>query len=144
LRRSGDTTPAIIISALRDISSVSRGFVAGADDYVKKPFDPEELLVRIRAKTRSISTRIEIGNIVVDMQEETIFDKEGNPIYPGEVQSSLLFTLLRHRPNPVPKETLLELLEKPTDLALRVNISKLKKQFNIPVKSVRGVGYQIV
>ncbi len=36
------------------------------------------------------------------------------------------------------------LLEKPTDLALRVNIAKLKKSFNIEIKNIRGVGYKII
>jgi len=48
LRESGDGTPAIYISALSDIDSISAGFDAGAVDYLKKPFDPEELALRIR------------------------------------------------------------------------------------------------
>ncbi len=54
LRNAEDFTPTIIISAMVDIESVTKGFIAGADDYVKKSFDPEELLIRIKAKTVSL------------------------------------------------------------------------------------------
>jgi len=49
LRESGDETPAIFLTALDDIASLSLGFKSGADDYIKKPFDFDELLVRIKA-----------------------------------------------------------------------------------------------
>ena len=49
LRHSGDMTPAIFITALTDVASLSQGFDVGADDYIKKPFDFNELLIRIRA-----------------------------------------------------------------------------------------------
>ena len=50
LRDSGDNTPAIYITALTDIRSMTKGFNAGADDYIKKPFDPEELVLRIKSR----------------------------------------------------------------------------------------------
>jgi len=43
LKEAGDETPAIYITALTDINSISKGFAIGAEDYIKKPFDPEEL-----------------------------------------------------------------------------------------------------
>jgi len=143
LREADDHTPTIIISALVDMESVTKGFIAGADDYLKKPFDPEELLIRIKAKTRALQERFKIGDIEVNLQTGEIL-KEGKPVILGEVQSKLLLSLIRHHPNPVPKSDLMELLEKPSDLALRVNISKLKKNLGVNIKSVRGVGYQII
>lgn len=50
LKDAGDVTPAIYITALTDINSISKGFEIGADDYIKKPFDPEELVIRIKRK----------------------------------------------------------------------------------------------
>lgn len=143
LRESGDMTPTIIISAQVDVGSVTKGFIAGADDYLKKPFDPEELLIRIKAKTSTLQQRIKLKNLEINMDTEEIF-LDGEQQFLGEVQKRILLSLVRNYPNPVTKEELLLLLEKPTDLALRVHISKLKKTLDVDIKSVRGVGYQII
>jgi len=143
LRNAGDMTPTIIISALVDVASVTQGFIAGADDYLKKPFDPEELLVRIKAKTASLKSRLIFKGIEIDLDTESIY-KEGKPLFLGEVQKRLLISLAQNYPNPVTKDELMLLLEKPSDLALRVNISKLKKALNLEIKAIRGVGYQII
>lgn len=143
LREADDLTPTIIISALIDISSVTKGFIAGADDYIKKPFDPEELLIRIKAKTSTLKTRFKIKDFEADLEKREFY-KNGKLVSLGEVQKNILFLLFQNYPNPVTKEELLLSLEKPSDLALRVNISKLKKQLGIEIKSVRGVGYQII
>jgi len=144
LRDYGDKTPTILISALVDISSITKGFVAGADDYLKKPFDPEELIVRIKAKTEFMQK----SNIIFrDFEIDTINNKillNGVELNLGIVQNNILITLIKNYPNPVIQDTLFELLEKPSNLALRVNISKIKKKLNINIKNVRGVGYKII
>ena len=143
LREAEDYTPTIIISALRDIHSVTQGFIAGADDYIKKPFDPDELLVRIKAKTSTLKEKLKFKNFEIDIKQEEIFH-HGKPIHLGEVQKNIFITLIKNHPNPVIKDALMLLLEKPSDLALRVNIAKLKKNLDIQIKSVRGVGYKII
>jgi len=142
LREAEDFTPTIIISALTDIQSVTDGFIAGADDYLKKPFDPAELLVHIRAKTGELKKRILFREFEIDIQGNQIL-KDHEPLYVGEVQKRLFISLVQHYPNPATKEELLDLLEKPTDLALRVNMTKMKKLLGIEVKSIRGLGYKI-
>lgn len=143
LRNAGDFTPTIIISALVDIASVTKGFIAGADDYLKKPFDPEELLVRIKAKTSGLKERVTFREFTIDLQKNEIY-REGETLFLGDVQKNILLSLIKNYPNPVTKEELLLLHEKPSDLALRVNINKLKKNLHISIENIRGVGYKII
>ncbi|SFV59403.1 DNA-binding response regulator CiaR [hydrothermal vent metagenome] len=143
LRDADDHTPAIIISALSDVTSVTQSFIAGADDYMKKPFDPEELLIRIRAKTSTLQKALQFKNFEIDMTKEEI-SYNGSPISLGKVQKSILLSLIKHHPDPVNKDDLMSLLDKPSDLTLRVHISKLKKKFDLQINNVRGVGYQII
>jgi DNA-binding response OmpR family regulator len=143
LRRASDTTPTLIISALEDINSLKRAFKAGADDYIKKPFEPEELILRIEAKTSKLIDYISIKGYDIDLTKGDIL-KDKKHIYIPEVQKKIFLELVRNYPNAVSKENLMLELDKPTDLALRVNISKLKKILDIDIKNIRGVGYQII
>jgi len=143
LRDAEDFTPTIIISALIDIESVTKGFMAGADDYLKKPFDPEELLLRIKVKTASLQESISFKEYELHLQSGEIFHK-GEPLFLGSVQKGIFSTLIKNQPNPVTYDELMNLLDKPSENALRVNIAKLKKALNIEIKSIRGVGYKII
>ncbi len=143
LREAEDFTPTIIISALVDVESMTKGFIAGADDYVKKPFDPEELLIRIKAKTAMLKEQFVFRDFAIDLQSGMIYHHD-KPLELGDVQKKLLVALIKNFPNPVVKDELLYLLEKPSDLALRVNMTKLKKNVSLEIQSVRGVGYKIL
>jgi len=142
LREADDFTPTIIISAQIDVESVTQGFIAGADDYVKKPFDPEELLVRIKAKTAQLKKSIEIKGYRLVVDTEEIY-YENILCQMGEIQQGIFVQLLRHYPDLVPKEKLMEYIDTDNNGALRFHIAKLKKSTGLEIKSVRGVGYQI-
>jgi len=143
LRQADDKTPTIIISAQIDLDSMSKGFTAGADDYVKKPFDPEELLLRIRAKTSLLKERVTVHGYSIDTSSNDIY-RDGLIFGMGEVQKRIFMALLMTYPNPASKEVLMESLETHNDGALRVNIVKLKKETGLEIQAVRGVGYKIL
>lgn len=142
LREAGDTTRVIFISALGDIGSISRGFRLGAEDYLKKPFFPEELLIRIEAKLSPFQNLIRHGAITLDPRTDEV-TKNGRPLSLGEVQLPLLHLFIRHIGKTLPKERLLELMEHPSDSALRVAINKLKHTTDWEIRNIRGVGYRL-
>jgi len=142
LREAGDKTPCILISALVDISSITKGFSSGADDYIKKPFDIDELLVRIKAKTSSFSNVIVYKDFKYHVDDDILLYKD-EEVSLSFTQKAILKHLFLSYPNPSLKEDLFELLEVQNDLALRVNISKIKHKIDIDIKNVRGVGYKL-
>ncbi len=142
LREADDKTPAIFISALIDLNSISQGFAVGAEDYIKKPFFPEELLIRVNAKFTHISKSIVYKHLEYDPSRKLL--RSGDTLISlGEVQSSLFDTFISNIGNVLDKEILLECLEHPSDTALRVAINKLKNSLNIEIKNIRGVGYSL-
>ncbi len=142
LRVAEDKTPAIFISAIRDVETIAKTFEIGAEDYIKKPFDPEELLVRIKARLGKIKPSKELKYKNILIKDGRVF-KDGKEIELGNVQRSILEKLIENQGKVVPKEDLMDLLQNPSDLALRVNISKLKKKLDLNIKSVRGLGYTL-
>jgi len=142
LKEAGDETPAIYITALTDIDSISKGFDLGVDDYIKKPFDPEELVIRIKNKYQQENSLIRVDKIVYNPVTR-IIQKEGQTIGLGEVQRNLFHLLMLEKNQIVDSYALMELLENPSPNALRVNLAKLKNKLGIEIKNVRSRGYMI-
>jgi len=142
LRAADDNTPAIYITALTDISSISKGFKIGADDYVKKPFDPEELLIRIQRKYDNVDTLLSWGDLSYNPQTR-LLQKASQTIGLGEVQLNLFHLLITQQNKIIDTYTLMDCLEHPTANALRVNLAKLKTKLGIEIKNVRGQGYML-
>jgi len=142
LRDADDKTPAIFISALVDLNSISKAFKIGADDYLKKPFFPEELLIRVNAKLLSESSNIIYNNLEYDSHTKTL--KKDSKVVPlGEVQERLFDLFVHNIGKVLDKEILMECLEKPSPTALRVALTKLKQTTGLDIKNLRGVGYVI-
>ena len=141
LREAEDSTPTIFISALVDLNTIAKGFAVGADDYIKKPFFPEELLIRVKAKFASQqSSDILFENVrYVPSKKELYVD--GKIISLGEVQECLCDIFMNNIGNVLDKTILMDCLLHPSDTALRVALNKLKNITKLPIKNVRGVGY---
>lgn len=142
LRDADDSTPTIFISALSDISSITKGFSLGADDYLKKPFFPEELLIRIEAKFTKRAQAIHYGAITYNPKTNDV-TKDGSLIALGDVQLPLLRLFITNIGRTLTKESLFDLMEHPSDTALRVAINKLKLTTGWDILNVRGIGYRI-
>ena len=142
LKEAGDETPAIYITALTDINSISKGFEIGAEDYIKKPFDPEELIVRIKSKYKQEDMTIYYNDISYDPVNKTI-KKTSKLISLGEVQFNIFHALITQQNKIVDSFILMDFLEHPSANALRVNIAKLKNKLDINIRNIRGQGYMI-
>jgi DNA-binding response OmpR family regulator len=142
LRNAEDLTPTIFISALSDIASITKGFALGADDYLKKPFYPEELLVRVEAKFAKRQNVFHCGAISYNPKTNEI-TKNGTLLCLGDVQLPLLRLFITNIGHTLNKETLFELMEHPSDTALRVAINKLKHTTEWRIDNIRGIGYRI-
>lgn len=142
LREAEDNTPTIFISAMSDIAAITKGFSVGADDYLKKPFYPQELLLRIEARFSRQKQLIAYGDITYNPLTKEVM-KEGHVLSLGEVQLPLLVLFITNIGRTLTKESLFELMEHPSDNALRFAINKLKHTTGWNIENIRGVGYRI-
>ncbi len=146
LRESGDDTAAIYITSARDKEALVEGFGSGADDYMKKPVDLDELALRVEAQLRrlKINSKVEVGEYLFDMQRLVLY-REEEPVALPRKLAELLGLLLRNRGEVVSTEEILEEIygdEHPGTGALRVYINKLKQLFGKDaIVNIRGVGY---
>ncbi len=150
LRRS-KTTPVLILTANDSTAHRVRGLDGGADDYLVKPFELDELLARLRALIRraagAASTRIELGDVVVDTAARTV-SKAGRAVRMTAREYSLVEMLALHRHKVVARTTLYEkLLDESDDTVSKVievhvfNVrKKLGREF---ITTRRGHGYLI-
>jgi len=142
LRGANDMTPTIFTTALSDMNSIARGFEVGADDYLKKPFFPQELLIRVDAKL-SVKNTLFIYNDLEYDAKTNILKKDGKMISLGEVQERLFKIFIENIGGVLDKEILLSCLEHPSPTALRVAITKLKQTTGLNIQNLRGVGYTL-
>lgn len=142
LRESGDETPAFFITALRDTGSLSRGFDSGADDYIKKPFEIDELLVRIKALMKKRYGGMVHNDIVYDPLKKEI-KKADKIVDLPNLEREIFDLFMRNIGNTVTKEQFYEVMEQPSDMSLRVHISQIKKRLGLEITNIRGVGYRL-
>src|SRR5215470_2656873 len=154
LRNDGILTPALIISALGEVDDRVRGFRAGGDDYLVKPFAFVELLARIEALARRSATVVRetvlrVGDLELDLVSRTV-SRGGREIklLPREFQ--LLEYLVRNEGRIVPRAMLLQdvwdLHFDPTTNIIDVYVGRVRRKIDDQqayplIHTVRGVGY---
>jgi DNA-binding response OmpR family regulator len=142
--------PVLIMTARDGVSDRISGLDEGADDYIVKPFDPNELLARLRAMLRRASGRskpvIEYGEIWWSTRPPVPCERAGLPVALGGKEFALLLTLLQAKPQVLSKARLESALygfgEALESNAIEVHVHHLRRKLGESlIKTVRGVGY---
>ena len=155
LRESNNTLPVLMVSAKQLPSDKKKGFLAGTDDYITKPVDEDEFLLRIKALLRrakiASERKIEIGSVILDYDSFTVTRNGESQLLPQK-EFLLLYKLLSY---PGKIFTRIQLMDEiwgtETETGwetLTVHIGRLRKRFEgweeFEIQSVRGLGYKAV
>lgn len=155
VRAADKDIPVIFMTALGDLPSKQRGFRLGADDYITKPFDMDELLLRVGALLRRAniekSRRIEIGGFVMDEEEHTAYlDGEEVPFTVREFD--ILYKLLSFPKKTFTRAQLMEMFwdydSSATSRTVDVYMAKIREKTasaeGFEIVTVHGLGYKAV
>ena len=151
-RASGMTAPVLILTARDRWSEKVSGFDAGADDYLTKPFHPEELLARLRALTRRAaghaSSTLECGDLSVDTRGARVF-LDGQLIKLTSHEFRMLSYLMHHQERVISRTELVEhIYDQDFDRdsnTIEVFVGRLRKKIGSDrIETVRGLGYRLV
>ncbi|EAI3905015.1 response regulator transcription factor [Campylobacter lari] len=155
LRESAKNTPAIFLTSLSMLDDVKQGFLSGCDDYIKKPFDVDELIIRVKNIIKRNFSHQKEDLILLSSSKNISFDPINKTLYQnGEIinltnkEKELLALLLKKRPHFVNIETIFDeiwsLDEEPVIMSLRVYIKNLRKILGKDlIINQRNIGYAI-
>jgi two-component system response regulator MtrA len=157
--RKTSTVPVVMLTARGDTMDVVVGLEAGADDYVRKPFDLPELIARIRAALRRAGaaaggpTELRIGPLVVDVAGRTVA-RDGADVPLTRTEFDLLHELVRHAGQVLSRDVLLDRVwgydylgdSRLVDVAIQRLRAKVEADPAAPelIQTVRGAGYKAV
>jgi two-component system OmpR family response regulator len=155
LRGFGVTTPILMLTARGDVRDRIDGLDAGADDYLPKPFDLDELLARLRALYRRSShvgeAPVQVGDLVVDPTTRRVV-RDGVEITLSAREFDILYLLASHAGRVVTRLTILdEVWDGETDLrsnVIDVHLAAIRAKIDKPfgtesITTLRGVGYRL-
>lgn len=151
--RADSDVPVLILSARNDTATRVRGLQLGADDYLPKPFWPEELVERVRARLRrpqlQRGSAVVVGALAVDEEARTV-TVGGEAVALTATELAILCALARKVGKPVTRTALVDVLDAGRDGAERtldVHVSRLRKKLGregARVATVFGIGYKLV
>lgn len=151
LRGIGNDMPVLILTARDTVADRVRGLDAGADDYLVKPFDLDELAARLRALLRRAGGRsvpvISHGFLRLDPAAHTV-TRDGNQVDLSPREFAILFNLLENTGRVQSREQLEQSLygwgEEVESNAVEVHIHHLRKKLGTElIRTIRGVGYMV-
>ncbi|PDS24945.1 response regulator transcription factor [Flavobacterium branchiophilum] len=143
--------PIIFLTAKDTLSETIDGLKAGANDYIKKPFSFEELLLRIKIQLKNVDfeTKLTLGNIVIDLKEYRVFNNKIEVLL-TQKEFSLLAYLIKNKGKVC---TRAQIIEDVWDIhfdydsgVIDVFINAIRKKLNLKkdldyIKTIRGIGY---
>ena len=151
-----DNTPTILLTAMGETENVIKGLKFGADDYLSKPFEPEELYLRIKKLLTLFNFNQKINKLIIfgdySFNLNTMqLKKNSNTIYLTEGENKLLLKLINKKNDMVLREELAEQELDESELRkIDVQITRLRqkieanpKQPNF-IKTIRGKGYKLI
>lgn len=155
LRAADNNLPILMVSAKQLPADKKQGFLVGTDDYMTKPIDEEELLLRIKALLRrakiAAERRLVVGNVILDYDARTV-SRAGEVLELPQKEFQLLFLLLSY---PGKIFTRIQLMDEIWGAesesgweTVTVHIGRLRRRFEdwkeFSIVSVRGLGYKAV
>jgi two-component system response regulator CpxR len=156
--RSVSKIPVLLLTARGEDVDRIVGLEIGADDYLPKPFNPRELVARIRAvlrrakpsKSEALPETLTVGDVELDPATRTVL-RAGKPVEFTSVEFNLLEVLLREAGRVVTRERLVNAVLgrkfMPFDRSIDMHVSKVRRKLGDPdedgdhIKTIRGVGY---
>jgi two-component system phosphate regulon response regulator OmpR len=154
LRQDGNQTPVLLLTARGNASDRIEGLKLGADDYLPKPFEPEELSLRVAAILRRTHVpeppgEVEMSGLVFDVKKGVLTGPQGViRLTEGELQ---LLTLMAEQPGEAfSREGLAEQTSNGSERSIDVQVTRLRKKIEpdpknpIHLQTVRGIGYRLM
>ena len=150
LRDAEKLTPCIFVTSLNSLDDLNKGFLSGCDDFLKKPFELAELLLRVnnllkRNFAHKINKKDDLGDgYVFDIYDKILY-KDGKMIKLSKKELDLLALLLQKRGQFVSRDEIFNAIwsydEVPSELSLRVYIRNLRRYLKDKIVSKSKVGY---
>lgn len=151
LRTSGDNTPSIFLTSYKDKDTLQTAFLNGCDDYLKKPADLDELILRIKALLKRNKKQFDI----INLSKSITFNPANKRVYENKIDLNLPIKVLElmelfveNRGEIVSKEMIISKLwstsQEYSEGSIRVYINQIKKLFDKDaIINIKGVGYKI-
>lgn len=154
IRETDSLIPILFLTAQTDEETLVKAFDVGGNDFLKKPFNQKELIVRLKALTRHLSKSnvvINIGEIQLNLEKRELSYKEKSASF-NNTEISILNYLFSNAEKVVTRDKLIKFLGKENDIFDRTidsHMSHIRKELkdrgfeNLKIKSIYGVGYKL-
>lgn len=153
LQKGAQQIPIIFLTALGEVQERIEGLRVGADDYISKPFDPNELLLRVHAvlkrtmKPIAVEITVQIGALKFDVGQGILTNEHGDIVVLTDAERELLLVFAKHNGEILSRDQLASHSHSISTRAIDVQITRLRKKIeneNSDVRylqTVRGQGY---